>query len=473
MPETYQNYCDLGDHGEDGYIESVYSENSGDQYGCEECIQRLADSGEIQSNEDGEWEFVSNSSGIINSYGYKPSPVFHFLSKEGKIEKLTPHSLDEVEKIGNETFGFELETDRAEALNINDVARDWQNYQSQKETIETYLKEDGTCTGFEIVSHPFTFDAFKKSDFSGLEMLRERGLRSYHGSSCGIHVHISRKAFTGAWHLFKFQRFFYYSPNFIKWISQRKLSTLQDWANVYGSSYIENDNFVTSDPWTGRDMGVIYDKKIAKGNLGRGAVNTQGHVTVEVRIFRGTLFEPSFRKNVEFCKAVLDFTREEMPGKLSPSGFADHVKKNKKAFPHLFKWLSDRGSFDEVKNPIVNFTAEYEDTRINSEEFKKAWKISRKASNECEKLNGRIYNLQNNENKKETLQGTFLLASWKNEALELREELKKAKKKTKKVYTPKKANAFFIGEQGLEAEEMKALLSRKDLRQETINQNEA
>lgn len=217
----------------------------------------------------------------IHNYSYKPYAIFKVATNQ-------------VMKSDTLYFGLELEVERdnssievgkmAESIAMEDVY---------------YMKNDGSLNnGFEIVTHPMTFEYVQehKADIFKpmLDKLIEAGYRSYDSKTCGIHIHLSKKCFS-TWQLYRFIKFFLDNKDFVTAISQRKLEQLERWATIEEES---NDS-------------IIYKAKKKSGNSRRySAVNLQNDRTIEIRIFRGTLNYLSFLKNIEFCYALFNFSRD-------------------------------------------------------------------------------------------------------------------------------------------------------------------
>ena len=215
---------------------------------------------------------------LIRNYSYKPTTEFISM----------PYDAKEVP-----FFGLELEVERMDKSETSrgDMAKKIENK-------AWYFKNDGSLNnGFEIVTHPLTFSYIKHSakDFeTALNELSCNAYNSYNANTCGMHIHISKKAF-GTWQLYKFMKFFAENVPFIVAISQRKMEKLVQWANIE-----DND-----------DNTLMYKAKKKNGNSARYvAINLQNYSTIEVRIFRGTLNFQSFMKNIEFVHALYMFTKE-------------------------------------------------------------------------------------------------------------------------------------------------------------------
>jgi hypothetical protein len=192
-----------------------------------------------------------------------------------------------------------------------------------------YAKSDGSLdNGIEIVSHPTTFDYFNENFntvWNPILDSKNHGYRSYNTTTCGIHIHISKKAFSTL-HLYKFMKFFYMNDKFIRTISQRNSELLDEWAS----------NGATGD-------NIIKKAKNKIGNENRySAINLQPYNTVEVRIFRGTLEAGSFRKNIEFLHALYYFTKTSGISKLHIDLFIRYIENNKKQYSNLYKFITKK-----------------------------------------------------------------------------------------------------------------------------------
>ena len=229
----------------------------------------------------------------VHRWSYKPL-IYSFQS--GRSQKtdssITPYLGFELEV---ETVG-PLATRRHGSTLLQDIAGEW-----------AYAVHDGTLAndgqgGFEIVTHPFTFQWFNENWLT-IETLLERlsadGYRSWEGGRCGMHVHISRRPMTEA-HQMKFLQFIYGSANLAMCVGQRG----------------PRDRGLTRfAPFDQEDRAQFLNSKI-RGDVNPGAeghyaaLNANNHATYEARWFRGTLQPKSFRKNVEFVHAAWTFTRK-------------------------------------------------------------------------------------------------------------------------------------------------------------------
>jgi hypothetical protein len=220
----------------------------------------------------------------IHRHGYRPKPI-QFLAASDHDKSVL-------------YFGVELEVESANESNDDcyEAAAKMPDF--------VYCQEDGSLhCGFEITTRPFTWQWFKehKAEIENqVLIIRRQGFRSYNTETCGMHVHLSSAAFS-SFHLCRFLTFFYLNPDnqkFILDVSQRKKEHLRHWASIYNE-----------------DKGGIFYKVKYKGQPRDDverytAVNTRNKNTYEIRIFRGTLKPAAFFKNIEFCKALYEFTKK-------------------------------------------------------------------------------------------------------------------------------------------------------------------
>lgn len=156
-------------------------------HGCNECYP------------DGDpYDDPYDDDGVL-SYDYRPEPQFFGKTGKGKL-----------------FLGIELE------FELNGATR-----RQVCETVDEpwiYLKEDGSLDrGLEMVTHPISPDFLKENIgtwFDITKQLRKLGCRSRDTDTCGMHVHLSRGAFT-AIQQYKLFRLVYESPKLTLVVSER------------------------------------------------------------------------------------------------------------------------------------------------------------------------------------------------------------------------------------------------------------
>ncbi len=293
---TYCHNCDEPISNNDSY----YSEITNYDY-CSDCYHDHHTYCENCGND--YWTEDGCDCGVsIHNYSYKPKPTF-FKNPKEKC---------------NYFLGVELETESKGNCR-----------QSCAEEITEltdlfYLKNDSSIEdGFEVVTHPFSHTWYNehKSIFNDLlNTLRNNGFRSYNTSTCGIHIHITKSYLSGL-DIAKLHLFFYQNEEFIKVISQRKPNNLDQWGKIK------------------KDKKAIYDQSKKKGGSERyTAINLQNDDTIEFRIFRGTLNDNSYHKNIEFVIAICRFVKITSLQQLTTNQFYNFIKTDKN-YKNLTKFM--------------------------------------------------------------------------------------------------------------------------------------
>lgn len=271
----YVKYDEAGEIHECGwcnymYTETIYSELR-DRELCTPCYDSGWDCDDCGYTmyEDGEHECYREDDSLIYEYSYKPTPQFYGYA--------------------DYYFGFELEVEDERGWGCENGAELVINSLDKR----VYLKRDGSLNnGFEIVSHPHSFDEIKKLDLSFMNRLRAKGFRSWDTSTCGIHVHVSRTAFRkngkhDEAHELRFQKLIYDNGTQVRAIAGR-------------SSSFARFN----------DKGRLVPKvKLGQTADRYEAINSQNDHTLEVRVFRGSLKPNRLLSAIEFVHSAVEYTR--------------------------------------------------------------------------------------------------------------------------------------------------------------------
>lgn len=230
----------------------------------------------------------------IHSYGYKPSANFHNSTKE--VQTLNYRELQQLPY-----FGIELEQEqRSTRYSVEDAATRFSEIMNGN---EAYLKYDGSLNeGFELVSHPKSLDAWYESMPKWEEMLKalsQMGMRAWNRSNCGLHVHISRRAFKSTSHMTRFGLLF--TKNQEKWyeVAHRQSS----YASFQGMAYY------------GESMPTKMNRLKYGGYVSNhsDAVNFNGNdgsSTIEVRIFRPSLAIGRVIGSIELVHSAWAYTKD-------------------------------------------------------------------------------------------------------------------------------------------------------------------
>ena len=293
---------------------------------CEICGQLLHNDDVCYANgdDDGETPYCAgccsrHEERRIHEYYYKPEPIFY--------------------GDGPRYMGVELEIDEGgedgdNAERILDVA----NADDER----VYCKHDGSLhNGFEIVTHPCSPE-YHMNEFPWAEILREAvrmGYTSHQARTCGLHIHVSRKAFgaDGAEQEVRIARVLYFFEK--NWeellkFSRRTQSQLTQWANRYGLKE--------------HPMQILDHAKEGTYRNRYTCVNLTNADTIEFRMFRGTLKLNTLLATLQLvnrvCDAAISLSDEEMKNLSWTSFAADCVE------TELIQYLKERRLY--VNEPV-------------------------------------------------------------------------------------------------------------------------
>jgi len=287
---------------------------------CYNCDVECNDCGSCFYEDDGHTceSDDNDSSPYVHGYSYKPRPVFFGDTKYH--------------------FGIELEVEAGQRGDYHWAAETVAQAMSQSGH-RGYLKQDGSLSyGFEIVSHPHSLQEMQDEfPWDVLERIRRNGFRSWNTRTCGLHVHVSRTAFSAATtnqretHQIKFMKLIYDNQRQVERLAGRS------------SSYARFD-----------DKGSIIPKvKLGNQNAGRySAVNIENDATLEIRVFRGSLRKERVLSAVEFVHAAVEYTRNlkiapnDKP--LSWAKFVGYVSQQHQTYPNLFLIMNEL--FDKAED---------------------------------------------------------------------------------------------------------------------------
>lgn len=284
----------------------------------------------------------------ISGHGFKPKNRFYGTSPS---KLFLGYELEVEQKRGPVKRGLEHH-----AVALREAITD------EKGRPIVYIKHDGSLeNGFEIVSHPMSTGWLRAnhSKFDPIfELVRDKFV-SHDSGRCGMHVHMSKAAFTGL-HLYKFIQFFQRERDFILRVSQRgtEQTALDQYARI---EYSSGGGFVVG-PKTAKQVEAERRQRerqimnLAKDKGGHGsryqAVNLTPAHTVEVRIFRGTLKKERFLKNLEFCIALYEFTMINSLVNCKLEYFVGFVHRYRNEFPNLYHFLQERYKFKILRKNV-------------------------------------------------------------------------------------------------------------------------
>ena len=258
----------------------------------------------------------------IKSYGYKPEPIFY--------------------GSGNLFYGVELEIDKGGER--GDYADEILNT-ANAHNLHLYAKHDGSIDdGFELVSHPMTLEyhtnTMNWSDV--MDMALSLDYRSHQTQTCGLHIHVNRKAFGNDYDtqedsISRIVHFVEMHWNELLKFSRRTEANMNRWASRYGISTTAKDTY----------------KNAKAKHCGRYvAINLENYSTIEFRIFRGTLRYKTFLATLqlvdEICNLAIKLSDRELEG-MSWSDFVIQVDSINK--PELIEYLKARRLY--VNEPVA------------------------------------------------------------------------------------------------------------------------
>lgn len=165
------------------------------------------------------------------------------------------------------------------------------------------------------------------------------GYRSHMTSTCGLHIHVNRDAFGENRDEQEkvIERILYFVElhwNEIFVFSRRSQHNMSRWAARYGMEK------------TGKE---ILDKA-KKGNTGRyAAVNLCPYMTIEFRLFRGTLKANTLFATLQFVNRIIDTALNMSEDEIAEQSWSDFVAAVTE--PELIQYLKERRIYinEEIK----------------------------------------------------------------------------------------------------------------------------
>lgn len=215
-------------------------------------------------------------------------------------------------------FGVELEMEPTGGNEQSDVT----SALSGPITERYILKSDGSLNdGVELVTVPLTLEQHRAEfDWSGvLKPVRSIAQSGAGTTRCGMHVHINKRALSPL-QIGKMLVFLNADSmdEHITRIAQR--GSVGFCAKKHGTKVVEGKR--------------ISDDRYVRANVGR--------FTIELRIFRGNLRPERVLKNLEFCHALVTYTKDCSIQELASwNAFATWLLKRRGQYPELVKFLAE------------------------------------------------------------------------------------------------------------------------------------
>lgn len=247
----------------------------------------------------------------IHDYCYHPEPVFYGDSSR--------------------YMGVELEIDNG-GENYDNAGLFLSVANEKREHI--YCKHDGSLEdGFEIVTHPMSLDYHMNHMpwKSLLDRIISHSYLSHQAETCGLHVHVSRKALGDTYEeqeatIARILYFFEMHWNELLRFSRRTSEQLKRWANRYGYREYPSE--------------LLDYAKRRNGTARYCCVNLQNAHTVEFRIFRGTLRYNTLIATLQLVDRICEVAKYLSDDELKELSWSTFVSGCH--YPELIQYLKER-----------------------------------------------------------------------------------------------------------------------------------
>jgi hypothetical protein len=192
-------------------------------------------------------------------------------------------------------------------------------------------KRDGSVSGPEFASHPATLTWWHENQGNladMFKMLTHAGFTSHNGGQAGMHVNISRNAFSDADHLYRFMRLVTMRPDWSIQMAQRSFDKANSWAKIFNYSQ------------------DLCNEAVAHGS--RYLTNKYSVVNVqrtryEFRLPRGSLRLDRFMKNLEWTAAMIGFARQnEEVSEINPATFMEWARNFPTVYANLNSFVEEK-----------------------------------------------------------------------------------------------------------------------------------
>ena len=300
---------------------------------CSGCVQTCDTCGTQHAYESDMWECCpqENEDYGLHSYSFRPS--MKFWSVSGDVVKQAWYAkLDEL------YMGLEVEVEKAAEFVHQMVERDI--YEDWHSPNFYYWKSDGSLSeeGAEMVTMPATLQAHKsKFPFEQLDWLHSQGARAWGYGSCGMHIHVSRSAFSGP-HMWKFIKFQLHNAERLIGIAGRDSNQWASWRND------------TMDD--ARVSAAKYTKNINRHSVfvnRYSALNFNNADTVELRYFRSNISRHGILRNIELVHGMWAYTAELTIKDLFQHGwsfskFVDYMRNYPDVYGTIIQYIEREGN---------------------------------------------------------------------------------------------------------------------------------
>jgi len=282
LSEESQNIVHIGEYTNEIRCREC-AETDEEVYLCEEAECTTYVMQDIGETEDGDY-FCRNHAPVLEeikiwNYTYTPNLSFTSNPVDNTRGKYFNRELP--------FYGIEIEVDTPNGMQQTaDKCR-------LMAAEDIYLKKDASIDGFEIVTHPSTFRAQKDLPWTDrLKELKKHGARGYNSGKCGIHIHVTKEAYSPiVW--WKILMFSYRCSSQWKMFSRRN-------GNYRYCPYVEPTQ---------------YENYHSKKNVYPAVEDRYKHInitdkTVEFRMFRSTTDHDRFWATLEFVYSAIAFCEQ-------------------------------------------------------------------------------------------------------------------------------------------------------------------
>lgn len=311
--------CDERVHRDYGYTtaqdEYICQDCYGDSYNvCDDCGEIYHSDNMLSTTrgtycEDCYTENGHGGGNTIRAYGDNPALEFHNTDNDSN----------------NPVYmGVELEIDGGGEDHKN--AERIQNCFPEN---HVYFNSDGSLNnGFEIISHPFTYDYYRNNGLidmyaDAMQEAKEMNYRSHDTTTCGLHIHVGRAGLgiTQEEQDATLGKLWYMTQKFwpeLVTFSRRTSESLDRWAAALrvDDADLENDSAET--------IGKKVKERGAVDGRYR-AINVTNSATIEFRMFRGTLKNHTFTATIELVHALVTLAKSLSMDILKTLSFKDFI----------------------------------------------------------------------------------------------------------------------------------------------------
>ena len=253
---------------------------------CQDCAYYCVDCDRAYTYQSNAQECCLEGTSYIHNYSFRPLYKFSETTAGGAV-LTTARS-----KPGVMYIGFEIEVEQVvrHLASFYDVSGE-----DAGSPRFIYIKSDGSLSshGAEFVTMPATVDAFEKLfPWDAFSTLHSLGARAWAYSSCGMHIHVARSAFTPS-HLYKFMKF--QLENDAKCISYAgRESDFAEWGNETMDDMKRKPSKYCKEPVSAERYS---------------AINVLPRTTIELRYFRSNILKDGIMRNALWVEALYEYTK--------------------------------------------------------------------------------------------------------------------------------------------------------------------